>query len=223
MNWTCKLLAVALAAVAFFSLDLHARSTLDSQLNKAREELKLFSLESMGACNGRGGGSSGSGEPYDVAEAYQVYSAIISKVSPNPETNTWFIRIDTLPTDRSLDDQAREQWKQTRGADTALDDYLKVNGNTWLLQRKFTLPNPYRLVTRDQLKAMFPPHFRGGNFGELWLELSGVGFNADKTVAVVYMDHVCTSQCCCAEGNCYVLQKQNGKWKVSSKTGCWIS
>ena len=100
MNWTCKLLAVAFAAVAFFSLDFHARSTLDSQLNKAREELKLFSLESMGACNRRGGGSSGSGEPYDVAEAYQVYSVIISKVSPNPETNTWFIGIDTLPIDR---------------------------------------------------------------------------------------------------------------------------
>jgi hypothetical protein len=45
MNWTCKLLAVALAAVASLSLDLYAQSTPDSQLNKAREELKLFSLE----------------------------------------------------------------------------------------------------------------------------------------------------------------------------------
>jgi hypothetical protein len=223
MNWTCKLLAVALAAVALFSLDLHAQSTLDSQLNKAREELKLSSEESMGACQRSSGEFSGSGKPYDVAEAYQVYSALIPELPPNPETKTWFIRIDTLPIGRSLDDQSREQWKQARGADTALDDYFKVNGKTWLLQRKFTLPNPYRLVTRDQLKTMFPRHFRGGNFGELWLELSAVGFNADKTVAVVYMADVCTTSCCCAEGNSYVLQKQNGKWKVSSKTGCWIS
>jgi hypothetical protein len=222
MNWTCKLLAVALAAVASLSLDLYAQSTLDLILNKAREELKLFSLESMGACQRSSGEFSGSGKPYDVAEAYQVYSAIIPEVSPNPETNTWFISIDTLPTGRSLDDQAREQWKQTRGSDTALDDYFKVNRKIWLLQRKFTLPKPYELVTSDEIKAMFPRHFRG-NFGELWLELSAVGFNADKSLAVVYMSHVCTTQCCCAEGTSYVLQKQNGKWQVSSKTGCWIS
>jgi hypothetical protein len=172
------------------------------------------------------GDYSGSGEPYDVADAYQVYSALIPKVSSNPETNTWFIRIDTFPLLRhgsSLDARDRKKLKQARGADTALDDYLKVNEKHWLLQRKFTLPRPYKLVTRDEIKAMFPDDFRGGSFGELWLELSAVGFNANKTLAVVYMASFCTTQCCCAEGNSYVLQKQNGKWQVSSETGCWIS
>src|SRR6202021_1251010 len=81
---------------------------------------------------GQGGVSSGSAEPYDVAEAYQVYSAFIPELSPNPETKTWFIGIDTVPNGRSLDDQARRLWKQTKGADTALDDYHKVNRNIWL-------------------------------------------------------------------------------------------
>ena len=200
MNWTCKLLAVALATVASLSVDLYAQSTLDSQLNKRREQMKLFSLESTGACGGgRGfGESSGSGGPYADAEAYQVYSAIIPIINPNPETHTWFIRIDTLPMGRGsfppadLSNPAREEGEQSREqrvADIALDDYSKVNAKTWLLQRNFTLPNPYKLVTREQLQATFPPNFRGGNFGELWLQLSAVGFNADKTLAVVYMSH----------------------------------
>jgi hypothetical protein len=36
------------------------------------------------------------------AEAYQVYSALIPELSPNPETKTWFIRTDTLPIGGSL-------------------------------------------------------------------------------------------------------------------------
>jgi hypothetical protein len=216
MNWTFKLLAVALTALASISLDLYAQSTLDSPLNKALEQprqsscVKLPSLESIGACGRRSGDYNGSAEPYADAEAYQVYSAIIPKVPPNPGTKTYFIRIDTLPISGSLDGQARKLWKQTRGADTALDDHYQVNRQSWLLQRKFTLPNPYKLVTREQL-----PHFRGGNFGEVWLELSAVGFNADKTVAVVYMlggD----------KGTSFVLEKQNGNWEVSSETGCGI-
>jgi Tetratricopeptide repeat len=205
----------------------HSSIGLIDILQRAREEMKLGSLESVGVCQTESPASwairSHESEPYADADAYEVYSALIPRLSPNPETKTWFIGIDTLPIGGSLDDQARKLWTQTRGADSALDDYYKVNRKIWLLQKKFTLPNPYRLVTREQLKAMFPPHFREGNFGELWLELSAVGFNANKTLAVVYMANFCATQCCCAAWNSYVLQKQNDMWKVSSETGCGIS
>jgi hypothetical protein len=55
-----------------------------------------FQSQLYGACQ-LSGESSGSGGTYDVAEAYDVYSAIILIINPNPETHTWFIRIDTLP------------------------------------------------------------------------------------------------------------------------------
>jgi hypothetical protein len=48
------------------------------------------------------------------------------------------------------------------------------------------------------------------------IELSAVGFNTDKTVAVVYMlggD----------KGTSFVLEKQNGKWKVSSALTLLVS
>jgi hypothetical protein len=159
------------------------------------------------ACEATGSGeSSGSGEPYDVAEAYEVYSAIVPSIDPDPTTLTWLIRIDTLPigggSSRTYDpsDPARG-WKKAPGqtsVNTALDDHSKVNAKTWLLQRKFVLPNPYKLVTHEEIKAMFPPNPKEG-FRELWLELSAVGFNADKTMAVVYMAHHCTTTCCCGD------------------------
>ena len=180
MNWTCRLVAVALAAVASLSLDVYAQLPSGSKLSQ----------ESAGVCPIYANIRSDSGvvpeEPYNDGDAYEVYSAIIPTVDPNPETNTWFIRIDTWPLLRhgsSLDARHRKEWKQARGLDTALDDYLKVNAKHWLLQRKFTLPKPYKLVTRDEIKTIFPPSFRGGRFGELWLELSAVGFNVDRTVA----------------------------------------
>src|SRR5580693_1295438 len=185
------------------------------------------------ACGGTGSGEfRGTGEHYDVAEAYEVYSAIIPIINTNPETHTWFIRIDTLPMGRGSlppadpSERAREEKEEAperKLADIALDDYSKVNAKRWRLQRNFTLPKPYKLVTPDEIKTIFPRHFRGGSFGELWIELSAVGFNADRTMAVVYMAHHCTSTCCCADGKSFLLQKHNGKWEVLSGVECWIS
>jgi hypothetical protein len=218
MNWTWKLLAVALAAVAFLSPDVHAQSTLPKGSKP--------SLESVGVCYLHHAfiESSGAGEPYADSDAYDVYSAIIPSVAPNPRTHSWFIRADTLPLRHgsSLEEGGRREWEKARGGDLALDDWVNVNSKHWLLQEHFTLPKPYRLLTLDEIKATFPPNSIG-HFEELWIELSAVGFNADKTMAVVYMVHVCTTSCCCAEGNSFVLQKQNGKWKVSSSFRCWIS
>jgi hypothetical protein len=43
------------------------------------------------------------------------------------------------------------------------------------------------------------------------VELSAVGFNADKTVAVVYAGHNCGSLC--RRGGFHVLQKKAGQWE----------
>ena len=116
MNWTCKLLAVALAAAACLFLNFCAQ-TPDPPL-LVREEPRE-SLESIGASRAElpvDEGEHGSGEPYNVADAYEVYSAIIPTVDHDLKMGTWFIRIDTLPISHgsSLSDQDRKEWKQTR-------------------------------------------------------------------------------------------------------------
>jgi hypothetical protein len=57
-----------------------------------------------------------------------------------------------------------------------------------------------------------------------WIELSAIGFNADKTVAVVYMGHLCGGLC--GGGQFHVLQKKDGKWeplKWQGKRCAWVS
>ena len=44
-----------------------------------------------------------------------------------------------------------------------------------------------------------------------YIVLSPVAFNADKTIAVVYMGHSCGSLC--GGGTFYVLEKKDGIWK----------
>jgi hypothetical protein len=183
------------------------------------------------ACQSPSGvAASGSGQPYDVAEAYEVYSAIIRSVNPDPEMHMWLIRIDTLPSgpdssrlpaEVDLAQGKRANAGEQKVADTALEDYSKVNAKSWLLQRKFNLPKPYKLLTLTEIRSLFPNPvtFRGH-----YIELSAVGFNSSKTMALVYMVNWCSVACCCGDSSSLVLQKQrNGKWKILSGSQCWIS
>ena len=172
-------------------------------------------------------------KPYDVAESYEVYSAILLGEISNPNTSlaeasTIFVRAETESFNMCL--QPDEASKKVIG--TALDDYLKINDltrdtdqriarRTWLLQRKFDIDKPYELITSDELRVIFQDgqggwetfhkrHPTGGSVSGGWFELSAVGFNADKTVAAVYFGYHCGGLC--GHGAIGVLQKKDGKW-----------
>ena len=113
----------------------------------------------------------------------------------------------------------------------AIAEYVRLNKKAWLLQKKFQIDNPYDLITPDELKLTFESgptgwenfykqHPDSGGF----IVLSAVGFNADKTVAVVYMGHSCGNLC--GEGRFHVLQKKDGKWSPlnwKGKSCSWVS
>ena len=112
----------------------------------------------------------------------------------------------------------------------AISDYIELSKKGWLLQRRFKIEKPYELITSNELKSTFD---RGSweKFNERYpnsggyIELSTVGFNKDKTVAIVHMGHYCGSLC--GGGTFYVLQKKEGKWRQLTRsrwTSCfWIS
>jgi len=111
----------------------------------------------------------------------------------------------------------------------AIADYLKVNDKTWLFDRKFHIEDDYDLISSQQIKSALGdgqwdkfheryPNSRG------WIELSAVGFNPDKTVAVVYMGHYCGPLC--GGGGFYVLEKKDGKWvylELKGESCAWAS
>jgi hypothetical protein len=97
----------------------------------------------------------------------------------------------------------------------AISEYVRLNEKPWQLQRKLSIEKPYELVDSDELNKTFyksdemafeKRHPKSGGV----IALSAVGFNHDKTVAIVFMAHSCGSLC--GGGEYYVLQKKDGKW-----------
>jgi hypothetical protein len=149
-------------------------------------------------------------DQYDDDEAYSVYSAILGlkalgyevylSEEPNTKKKMWVISNTTNGPHGHLEDESLRR-------ETALNAYGRMNERSWLFQRKFSLSTPYRLVTPEE----------SGRFDSL-ITFSAVGFNTDKTVAVVYMTYFCGGLC--GYGNIYELKKKIGIWRVVKYHNC---
>lgn len=138
---------------------------------------------------------------YSEPEAYAVYSAIVPAEWAAGDTpgKTLVIRAETVPYKNCLVIDGPS--KSTVGP--AASDYDKRNVQTMLLQPKFRIDLPYTMVPAGKLQA--------ASDSASWIELSAVGFNAAKTIAVVYMGHNCPGLC--GAGTFHVLRKKDGKWQ----------
>ena len=166
---------------------------------------------------------------YEIPEAYEVYSAILPSEWPWREANAkrLVIRSETRAYKMCLSPEKGSE--EIIGP--AISDYVRQNQKTWLLQKNIRIEKPYEMIRADQIKAIFEQGIEGWNaFYEKhpdsggWIELSAVGFNADKTVAVVYMGHSCGGLC--GGGQFHVLQKKDGKWlplKWNGTSCNWVS
>ncbi len=151
-------------------------------------------------------------KPYEDAEAYEVYSAIL------PMDWLWkvqwakslIIRSETKGYKMCLRPEAESE----KIIGQAISEYVRLNEKTWLLQRRLSIEKPYELIAYDELRSALKQGWWENFYKQYpnsggWIELSAVGFNANKTVAVVYMGNHCGSLC---GGGGFVLQKQDGKW-----------
>lgn len=166
---------------------------------------------------------------YEDATAYEVYSAILSspKAVEQSKSKNFVIRQETLrnfgafldiepvPTQICL----RPDAESAKIIGTAIADYIKVNKTIWLLQEKFKLEISYKLVSSKTVVSIINPFTEKEDWKEFYkqypdsggfIDLSAVGFNADKSVAVISQGRWCGSLC--GEGEYYVLQKKGGKW-----------
>ena len=155
-------------------------------------------------------------KPYEDAEAYAVYSAIIptGSVWQVHGAKTLVIRRETRGYKMCLQPEPESE----RIIGEAISEYVKLNGKILLLQPRLNIEKPYELIAYDELKPALKQegweyfYKQYPNSGGCLIELSAVGFNADKTVAVVYMGHRRPGLGLGGEGIFHVLQKQNGKW-----------
>ena len=169
-------------------------------------------------------------QTYSIAQAYEVYSTILPDewAWRDAKSKTLLIRAETVSYQMCLAPDA-----QSRNVlDSAITDFSSVNRNTWRLDRLFDITKPYELVASDVLSAPFKLAGPAGwsNFNAEhpnsvgWIELSAVGFNDRKTIAVVYVGHHCGGLC--GGGAFSVLHKVEGKWRPlpwSGGTCAWAS
>ena len=151
---------------------------------------------------------------YDDAEAYEVYAAILHTdwSARVPDAKQLVIRRENRSFQMCLKPRSEEQEK----FGPVIADYVKQNEKTWLLQPKLSFSTPYQYLETSKIERFFS----NAGWTEFYrqypesggiVEFSAVGFNVDKTIAVVYMGHMCGPLC--GRGAFYVMEKRNGKWK----------
>jgi len=164
---------------------------------------------------------------YQDPEAYVVYSMILPSdwVIRDAHAKHLVILRETHVYQMCL--RPEPEFEQTLGQ--AIKDYSRINSSAWLSQDKFDSAFSYELISNEKLTATlgkgnwenfhaYFPESKG------FLEFSAVGFNEDKTIAVVYMGHSCGLLC--GGGGFHVLEKKEGKWLPLHWKGsscAWVS
>jgi hypothetical protein len=133
----------------------------------------------------------------------------------------------TFRYDFAIDDD--EPWRDKKKGLTieqsAAEDYENRNGKKWLLNKEsFKLPVKISIITDLDLKAIFH-----GNWGELqWINyyrrfpdargfimLSRIGFNTEKTQALLYIGSRCGPGC--GDIHFLLLEKVDGVWATKKE------
>ncbi len=168
-------------------------------------------------------------EPYLDDDAYQVFSALLAHPQSSVPANTRIIEQETVPHLQDPSDKFPEGPEACIFPDVALKfkeaiaDYNRINQKRWLLQRNFPTDDPYELVTSDTLKVLFD-HGDWDAFYKRYpgssgiISLSAVGFNHDKTRAVLYGGKSCGGLC--GSWSFELLEKVDGKWKTVPGVSC---
>ena len=161
---------------------------------------------------------------YDDADAYEVYAAILPSEWPLrvAHAKQLVIRRETKSYQMCLKPDSEIQAK----VGPAIADYVKLNEREWLLQPRLSFASPYQFLGARKFDALMSQggwveYYRQYPESGGLIEFSAVGFNIDKTIAVVYMGHSCGMLC--GGGTFHVLERMDGKWKPFEWKGSWCS
>jgi hypothetical protein len=158
-------------------------------------------------------------EKYEVSEAYDVYAAVLpfDWISRVAHARTLLIRETTESRPMCIHPDA----STAKLLMPAITDYERLTKHPLQLQRQFIINKAYELVSADTLMSeewdtFYERHPQSGG----WVELSPVGFNKTKTIAVVYVGHHCGLSC--GGGTFYILQKKGQRWERLRPMGASI-
>jgi hypothetical protein len=92
-------------------------------------------------------------EPYQVAEAYEIYSAILPATWPVTEARarTLLIRAET---GSGPDMCLKPEGESVSIVGPAIADFIEVNKKPWLLQKAFQINQPYEFIFDKELDGI---------------------------------------------------------------------
>jgi hypothetical protein len=172
-------------------------------------------------------------KPDEEKDVYAIYSMLLrAEMRPVRDVSGWVIQQKT----RDYPGFAREishrafclqpAKPQESTYRSLIDDYIRKNKHPQKLERHFDLPQ-YVLLDTEGVEAFRARHWnvlssepipepddRVPFKASTLFEVSAVGFNSDRTRALVYVGHQCGGLC--GGGIFHLLMKQNGRWTHDS-------
>jgi hypothetical protein len=171
-------------------------------------------------------------------DEYAVWSVLLTKKYATEGTKRLVIEDQTalLPSDLIVSHLA-----DLENASDAVSDLKTKNQRPYIMENKFSVSLPCILISKGTENGLF--HFPGDNridaeavknIDQGWrqfyqdfpdaggiLSISRVGFNSDKSLAIVYIS--AKKSMMIANGKCYVLAKKNGSWELEDEVLIWFS
>ena len=160
-------------------------------------------------------------QAYAVDEAYQVYSVLLAhEEAAELGKDVLLIREET---ERGSEDLRQCIAPQAATSfEEALKAYSVANERVWRLERRFVTDFSYELISSAAIKAYM--HDGWDSFYQRfpqaggYIVFSAVGFNADRTMAVVYSGTDCGTMC--GRWRFHLLRKVDGRWKEVPDVTC---
>lgn len=170
-------------------------------------------------------------------EEYAVYAVIIKETGREEKNADRLLVINEQPSPwiSSIDDGQSNFYEEMKKDSPSLmaetvDDLRPKNKESFKFARNFNLDRQYVLLSGEENRTLFKPGVGDGwkSFREKYPKAGGivtfsrVGFNADRTQALVYRGYQCGGLC--GGGNYYLLSRKNGVWVIDGHVGpSWIS
>jgi len=163
-------------------------------------------------------------QPYNVAEAYRVYSVLLpGEESYGFATKTIVIREESV-IEAKLDLNCISKDAAAKFKD-AIDDYSVQSRDERFLQRSFESEKPYEIVNSATIQALMAEGGWKGFYKRFpdsggYHIFSAVGFNKDKTLAVVYSGSSCEGLC--GRWSFHLLERVDRKWRTVPGVQCMM-
>jgi hypothetical protein len=174
----------------------------------------------------------------DDPDAYAIYSMVFTPDADEKPAKPRRLIIQDKTEDypsygsEDRDNCLKPEPTQEAALRPLINAYHEANKTPSLLQRMFTLPNEYEIVPSATIEAFFKGKGSGSWAGFYkkfpntggFVYVSNVGFNSDRTLALMYAGHSCGGLC--GGGAYHFFKKVDGKWIESNWPGVsctWVS